>query len=599
MTNDNGTLPENPSLVRRALHMLSTRVFDSAAVATHSTLINLTSYFYLFGGLAAIAVPFFPHWPANASATVYISVGVIAVCTSALIFLLGVRLPRWFFEPAVLFGTLLISFVLVSSGSAAMATACAFLYLYVVVDSALFFSLRGMVRQYGVMLVASLWSLHHMGVPPGALFMLEVAIAVTMMAVAWAARAVHVHERDQLTKLVNRRVFDETVTRALASNQDRHESLCLVVFGLDDFQGVNRSQGQHGADELLRKIAATWQQRTPESATLSRLTGDKFGLLLPGMGTTAAARIADGFRALLPAGMTASAGVSVWESGDTPSTLVGRAESAALDAKTCGRDTTMIYGDPARQADSIVLALQKQEFVLEYQPIFQLPDRTIVSYEALIHWRRPGRGRVSPVHFIPIAERTGAIHALGRWVMDEVARTIAVNNRAGRAASIAINASMLELRAPGYPESVRQTLDRHGIQAAQLTVEVTEAVFDGNNPGVLNTIHALKDIGVKVAIDDFGAGYSSLRWLDRFPADILKIDKSFVDTITTSDQELKVLSKIVSLGHDLGLTVLAEGVETELQAGVLQRLGVERIQGFLLGRPMPLDQGLLPAVTKL
>ena len=277
--------------------------------------------------------------------------------------------------------------------------------------------------------------------------------------------------------------------------------------------------------------------------------------------------------------MTASAGVSVWQGGDTPSTLIGRAESATLEAKTGGRDNTMAFGDPARHARSIEAAIQQREFLLEYQPIFELPGRTIVSYEALIRWQRPGRGRISPAHFIPAAEKTGTIHALGQWVLDEVAATIAVN------------ASMLELCAPSYAESVARAVRRHGIQPGQLTIEVTEAVFDGDTPGVLATIEALKAIGVKVAIDDFGAGYSSLRWLDRFPADILKIDKSFVDIITAPGQELKVLRSIVGLGHGLGLTVLAEGVETEVQTHTLEQLGVQRIQGYLLGRPMPLSSG--------
>lgn len=332
----------------------------------------------------------------------------------------------------------------------------------------------------------------------------------------------------------------------------------------------------------------------PAGATLSRLAGDKFGLLLPGLDAVAAVRVADELRARLPEGVTASAGVSAWQAGDTPSTLIGRAESAALDAKTFGRDNTMIFGDPGRQARSIEAALHKREFLLEFQPIFGLPERRIVSYEALLRWHQPGRGPVSPAQFIPIAEKTGAIHALGQWVLDEVAATIATNSRSGRPVSVAVNASMLELRAPGYAESVGRAAARHGIQPEQLTIEVTEAVFDGDNPGVLSTIQALKRIGVKVAIDDFGAGYSSLRWLDRFPADILKIDKSFVDTITAPGQELKVLRNIVALGHALGLTVLAEGVENEVQAAVLERLGVERIQGYLLGRPAPLWDGLLP-----
>jgi diguanylate cyclase (GGDEF)-like protein len=588
--------------VGKIRHVLATQVFDSAAIATHNTLVNLTSFFFFCGGLAVMIGVVLPGWNEHANMLGIFLIGAAAWANAALIYVLGKHLPKWVFEIDVLVGTSMITLGVYISGSPEAAACIAFLYLCAMFDGALFFGGRGMLIQYAAVLGASLWALTARGVGAGPVAFVEITIAGCALGVAWVARAIHVHELDQLTKLHNRRAFEQRVELELAAKTVGTGQLCLVLFDIDRFQAINRELGWHGADDLLRRVAAVWRENLPAKAMLSRLTGDKFGLLLPGQSISVAVSVADAFRSLLPAGTTASAGVTVQQDGDTPSTLIGRAESAALDAKTCGRDNTAVFGDPTRQATSIEAALHRREFVLEYQPVFQLPERIIVSYEALIRWRQPGRGLISPGHFIPVAEKTGAIVALGQWALDEAARVVAANRLhadgsggvQGRLPSVAVNASMLELRSPHYADTVARAIARHGIAPQQLTIEVTEAVFDGDNPGVLSTIHALKKIGVKIAIDDFGAGYSSLRWLDRFPADILKIDKSFIDTITGPDQELKVLRSIVNLGQSLGLTVLAEGVENEVQAEVLERMGVERIQGYLLGRPMPLNQGLLP-----
>ena len=391
--------PAHYPLLRRIGHVLATQVFSSAAVATHSTLVKLTGYFYFFGGITVLLAPLIPGWADKANLDVFAGIGLVAVGTAGAILAWGARLPRWVFEVSVLAGTGLITCVLLFSGSADAATSVAFIYFYVVFDSALFFGLRGMLVQYGAVLAASVIALRTMGVPWGPLFVVEFSILVFMLATAWVARAAGAHERDQLTQLLNRRVFEEAVGRALALNAARNDPLCLVLLDLDRFQEFNRARAPergHAAAAGYRHVAAPRPRAGhagPPDGRQVRPAADRHG---------------DGgrrARALLPAGVTASAGVSVWQGGDTPSTLIGRAESATLEAKTGGRDNTMAFGDPARHARSIEAAIQQREFLLEYQPIFELPGRTIVSYEALIRWQRPGRGRISPAHFIPPPRR--------------------------------------------------------------------------------------------------------------------------------------------------------------------------------------------------
>ncbi len=282
--------PAHYPLLRRIGHVLATQVFSSAAVATHSTLVKLTGYFYFFGGITVLLAPLIPGWADKANLDVFAGIGLVAVGTAGAILAWGARLPRWVFEVSVLAGTGLITCVLLFSGSADAATSVAFIYFYVVFDSALFFGLRGMLVQYGAVLAASVIALRTMGVPWGPLFVVEFSILVFMLATAWVARAVGAHERDQLTQLLNRRVFEEAVGRALALNAARNDPLCMVLLDLDRFQEFNRARGRLSADMLLQQVTGTWRHHAPAQATLARLTGDKFALLLPGMETVAAVR---------------------------------------------------------------------------------------------------------------------------------------------------------------------------------------------------------------------------------------------------------------------------------------------------------------------
>ncbi|WGL50536.1 bifunctional diguanylate cyclase/phosphodiesterase [Nocardioides sp. BP30] len=403
----------------------------------------------------------------------------------------------------------------------------------------------------------------------------------------WLARLADLVEQDALTGLVNRRGFDRRLEHELTRLRREHGELALVLLDLDGFQTFNDTAGQRTGDQLLVACAGIWSRLLLEHQTLSRYGGDAFAVLLPGSSLGKAADIADRLRAMAPDGIGTSAGVASWAPGDTLSMLLGRAEVALYEAKAAGRGQTVVYGDPTHGASELEAAVLAGELFLHYQPVIRLRDNAVVSAEALVRWAHPRRGLIPPNDFIPHAERTGAIHALGRWTLAQAcAAAVASCHRRG----IGVNVSVPELRNPGYVDEVRRTLSATGLPPESLLLEVTEALFDEDDPQVVRTLQGLRALGVRVAIDDFGTGYSSLRWLEQFPVDIVKIDRSFVAAIDPRREHQPVLSAIITLCRSLRLTIVAEGVETAEQAIVLHELGCDYAQGYLFGRPVPMDQ---------
>ncbi|MEU4689604.1 EAL domain-containing protein [Actinoplanes sp. NPDC023714] len=411
-------------------------------------------------------------------------------------------------------------------------------------------------------------------------------------------RATH----DALTGLPNRTVLTREITAAL---RDRTADVYVALIDLDDFKVINDDLGHAVGDALLREVAGRVAAELPAGSTVARLGGDEYAILLRGGHTRALDAITASLRRPVHAAghelvVEASVGLAPARAGDDADELLRRADVAMYAAKELGKGRQAVY-DPAmdqrtaeqsRLAADLRTALDTDQLHLLYQPIVQLPGGELAGVEALIRWTHPERGPIGPATFIPAAERTGLIVPLGAWILEQAVRQ-AMRWRAelgdAAPATVSVNVSARQLREAGFAAEVDALLSRSGLPAHVLTVEVTEtAVFDGGT--ALAELRAIAGIGVNIALDDFGTGHSSLGLLRTCPADILKVDKSFVDDITEGGQQAVIAAALIGICDGMHLRAVAEGVETSEQAAELHRLGYRYAQGYHYGRPMPAEE---------
>ena len=417
--------------------------------------------------------------------------------------------------------------------------------------------------------------------------------------------------QDPLTLLANRNLFRDRVQHALTRAQ-RGESCAAVMFlDVDNFKNINDSLGHDAGDRLLQAVAQRIVQTGRSSDTVARLGGDEFGVLLEGVGTPAdVRRVADALIESLGAPflldgrevrVTASIGVAFSDSDTTAKALLSNADLAMYHAKAAGKNRhitfqpqmqTLLHERLRLEAD-IGRALANEEFFLEYQPIVDLGTRVLLGVEALVRWRHPEVGVLMPASFIHVLEECGQITALGRWVLRQACRDVCAWRQSiagGADLRLAVNISAHHLQHGELVHDVREALESTGFEPGNLVIELTESTMMYNTEVNLERFHRLKALGVKVAIDDFGTGYSSLSYLHRFPIDILKIDRSFVHGLTSSDQDPDLARAVITLGETLGLDTVAEGIELEPQVAGLLALGCVAGQGFLFARARSLEQ---------
>ena len=411
---------------------------------------------------------------------------------------------------------------------------------------------------------------------------------------------------DALTGLANR---SQLVVRLAAVDKVGLLATALVFVDLDNFKDVNDTYGDAEGDELLRTAAARMRSCVRRGDLLVRLGGDEFAVLLVGTDVAAAEDLAQRVVEAMnvpftvggqPSHVTASVGVAVG-TVDTvnPHYLLRAADLAMYEAKARGKarfvrfEVAMSDALTARTRTEGELrqAIEREELVLHYQPIMNLVSGGMEGVEALVRWQHPLRGLLGPNEFVPLAERTGAIVALGAWVLGTACRQGASWQaaRPGRPLVVSVNVSAHQLDEPTFVVTVAEILARTGLDPASLCLEVTETAVMANPAGVQQAGQALRDLGVRLSIDDFGTGYASLTYLRRLHAGELKIDRSFVDGLGHELDDTTIVTAVIGLAHAMGLSVTAEGVETVEQLRILRDMGCQKAQGYLMCRPMPAD----------
>lgn len=412
---------------------------------------------------------------------------------------------------------------------------------------------------------------------------------------------------DSLTGLANRALFLDRLEHALASRRRRQRPLAVLFLDLDEFKGVNDRLGHGEGDRLLSAVAARLRSSTRAADTIARMGGDEFAVLLEdapraGGAERVARRVLELLREpYVLAGrefrVMASIGVALQSASDeTADQLLRHADVAMYAAKSQGGDRITIFQPHLYETTVARMelkgdlhgALERREFTLFYQPLVDLVSGSVVGAEALLRWDHPSRGLVPPAEFVPLAEETGEIVPIGRWVLHEACGQAAVwRELPGHSSmSVSVNLSVRQIVDSNLVADVHHAVEAAGLDAVALTLEITESVFLEDSEAILSTLKKLKALGVRLAIDDFGTGYSSLGYLRRFPVDILKIDRSFVASLNHGTDQVSLVRSILRLGRSMHLEMVAEGVEQPEQAQVLKSLGARLVQGFLLAAPM-------------
>jgi len=417
---------------------------------------------------------------------------------------------------------------------------------------------------------------------------------------------------DTLTGLLNRFSLKSQLEQALAMAHRDQRALAVMFLDMDRFKTINDTLGHAVGDKLLMEVANRLRNSVRESDIVARPGGDEFVVVLTEVeDATAAARLADKILQVLgqryrlgknELHSTVSIGLAFYPNdGDDGETLMKNADTAMYHAKSQGRNNIQFFTAEMNQAavkrlmldQDLREAVETKQFELHYQPQLDSRNGRTVGVEALVRWRHPRNGLVSPAEFIPVAEETGLILQLGEWVLDEACRQLRIWRDDGiKDVTMAVNLSAHQLHAPVLLAQVAHALEKHGLAGADLELEITESVAMHDPDASISKLKALRDLGVRLSIDDFGTGYSSLSYLKLLPIHTLKLDQSFVRDIETDSNDVAICTATIALAHNLGLAVTAEGVETEAQRLLLTSHHCDFMQGFLFSRPLPAEAAL-------
>ena len=433
------------------------------------------------------------------------------------------------------------------------------------------------------------------------------------------ANFTHLAQHDALTNLPNRLLISDRVEQAIGQARRYQRRAALLFLDLDNFKTINDSLGHDAGDQLLKDVAARLQDAVREMDTVSRQGGDEFLIVLTDVAdlddiSTVAKHVLHAMsQPFSLKGMQIVTSVSIGaalypEDGDDFSALLKHADLAMYQAKAAGRNAFRFF-DARMNADIIERlsiesglreALSQQQFVLHYQPIVDIHSGRLLAAEALIRWQHPQHGMVGPDKFIPVAENSGLIVEIGEWVLNEACRQMMVWRAAGLPAFVvSVNLSSVQFRRGNLEALVAGALQRYGLPAGCLELELTESLLLQDSDVFFDMLHRLKALGVKLSIDDFGTGYSNLSYLQRFHVDKLKIDQSFVRKLQDSSPDLAIVTAIIQMAKSLQLLTVAEGIEDDATRSVLAQLGCDQGQGYWFARPLTADDCALFARREL
>ena len=420
----------------------------------------------------------------------------------------------------------------------------------------------------------------------------------------------HQAHYDRLTGLPNRLLIIDRLSQLLKEAALDNSLVGIMFLDIDNFKKINDSLGHEHGDRVILEVSHRLSDHVHEADSVGRLGGDEFVILLKGIKSALEAKsIADNIRLILgntlivndrELRMTASIGISIYpDNGTQPSELLKHADSAMYAAKDSGRNTVAVFDDELDQKITRRLAVEEQmrqalasnEFEVYYQPKIDIKSGNIIGAEALLRWTNSALGNIYPDEFIPIAEQTGLINPIGQFVVKEAfAATKEWNSHFDETFAIAVNLSPKQLKDPQFVLSVKESLHNIEISPACVEMEITEGILMGDHSYINDALNGLYILGIKIALDDFGTGYSSLSYLRKYPFDILKIDRSFINDITAISSNKELTNAAIAMAHSLNLKVVAEGIETIEQLNLLKEMKCEYGQGYLFSKPVSRDQ---------